>query len=152
MEDGERPGQKRRYGASDARGRSADAIAARRERRQRFRELAQRAIDELPAHFREAVSNLDIVLASRPTAAELRTAGLGPGQTLLGLYEGISLTERDWNYVGTLPDTITIYREALMDVCDTEEQLRHEIRVTVLHEIGHHFGIDDHRLHDLGWA
>ena len=71
---------------------------------------------------------------------------------ILGLYHGVALTMRTTDYGGFLPDTITIYREALMDVCDTEEQLRHEIRVTVLHEIGHHFGIDDHRLHDLGWA
>ncbi len=152
MEDGERPGQKRRYGASDARGRSADAIAARRERRQRFRELAQRAIDELPAHFREAVSNLDIVLASRPTAAELRTAGLGPGQTLLGLYEGIPLTRRDSGYAMVMPDKITLYQDVIEEACPDDASLVEQVRTTLLHELAHHFGIDDDRLDELGMS
>jgi predicted Zn-dependent protease with MMP-like domain len=71
---------------------------------------------------------------------------------LLGLYEGVALTERDSNYAGSLPDTITIYRDALLDVCDSDEQVVDEVTITVIHEIAHHFGIDDDRLHELGWA
>jgi predicted Zn-dependent protease with MMP-like domain len=71
---------------------------------------------------------------------------------LLGLYEGIALTERDTSYAGSLPDAITIYRDALLDVCETEDEVVEEVAVTVIHEIAHHFGIDDERLHELGWA
>ncbi|CAM3471013.1 MULTISPECIES: metallopeptidase family protein [Tsukamurella] len=110
--------------------------------RRAFQEWVSDALDDVPPELAKAMDNVVVLVRDRNEDEP----------TLLGLYEGIALTERDWNYVGTLPDTITIYREALMDICDTEEQLRHEIRVTVLHEIGHHFGIDDHRLHDLGWA
>jgi predicted Zn-dependent protease with MMP-like domain len=71
---------------------------------------------------------------------------------LLGLYEGVALTERDSNYAGSLPDTITIYRDALLDICDDDDEVVEEVKVTVVHEIAHHFGIDDDRLHELGWA
>jgi predicted Zn-dependent protease with MMP-like domain len=71
---------------------------------------------------------------------------------LLGLYEGIALTERDSTYFGSLPDTITIYRDAVLDICDSEAQVVDEVTVTVIHEVAHHFGIDDDRLHELGWA
>src|SRR5699024_12520770 len=71
---------------------------------------------------------------------------------LLGLYEGVALTERDTTYSGFLPDTITIFRGALCDFCSTEEELVHEVAVTVIHEIAHHFGISEHTLHELGWG
>jgi predicted Zn-dependent protease with MMP-like domain len=71
---------------------------------------------------------------------------------LLGLYEGVALTERDSYYAGSLPDTITIYRDALLDICDHDDEVVDEVKVTVVHEIAHHFGIDDERLHELGWA
>ena len=71
---------------------------------------------------------------------------------LLGLYDGVALTERDSHYGGSLPDTITIFRGALLDVCETEADVVDEVAITVIHEIAHHFGIDDDRLHELGWA
>ena len=71
---------------------------------------------------------------------------------LLGLYEGIPLTERGDSYFGVLPDRISIYRLALCEMCDDEEDLVEEIRITVVHEIAHHMGIDDEELHELGWA
>jgi predicted Zn-dependent protease with MMP-like domain len=71
---------------------------------------------------------------------------------LLGLYQGIALTERDSSYAGALPDTITIFRESLLEICDTEEDVLDEVAITVVHEIAHHFGIDDERLHELGWG
>ena len=71
---------------------------------------------------------------------------------LLGLYEGFALTERGWHYGGELPDRIMIYREAICDICSTEEDVVDEVLITVVHEIAHHFGIDDDRLHELGWG
>ena len=71
---------------------------------------------------------------------------------LLGLYEGIALTERDSSYAGALPDTVTIFRESLLEICETEQDVVEEVAITVIHEMAHHFGIDDERLHELGWG
>jgi predicted Zn-dependent protease with MMP-like domain len=71
---------------------------------------------------------------------------------LLGLYEGVALTMRDSYYGGVLPDRITIYRDALLDICSDEQELVDEVAVTVVHEVAHHFGISEHRLHELGWG
>ena len=72
---------------------------------------------------------------------------------LLGLYQGIPLTRRDRGYEGmVLPDRITIFRRPIVDRCQSEAEVVHQVRVTVIHEVGHHFGIDDARLHELGWA
>ena len=82
----------------------------------------------------------------------LLVGNLGSNYEILGLYRGIALTERDSWYAGSLPDTITIYREALLDFCDSEADVVDEVAITVIHEIAHHFGIDDERLHELGWG
>jgi predicted Zn-dependent protease with MMP-like domain len=71
---------------------------------------------------------------------------------LLGLYEGVALTERTSDYGGVLPDRITIYREAILDVCVDEDEVVDEVAVTVVHEVAHHFGIDEATLHRLGWG
>ena len=76
-----------------------------------------------------------------------------PDTVLLGLYEGVPLTERDsWWDAGSLPDRITIFRQPILDICASREEVIHEVAVTVVHEIAHHFGIDDDRLHELGWG
>ncbi|MGH3675048.1 MAG: metallopeptidase family protein [Mycobacterium sp.] len=109
---------------------------------QRFDELVSDALDLIPPELAAAIDNVVVLVEARnPEEPEL-----------LGLYQGVALTERDSWYAGSLPDTITIYRDALLDVCDTEEQVVDEVAVTVIHEIAHHFGIDDDRLHELGWA
>jgi predicted Zn-dependent protease with MMP-like domain len=78
--------------------------------------------------------------------------GEDPDTVLLGLYEGVPLTERDsWWDAGSLPDRITIFRQPILDICLSREEVIQEVAVTVVHEIAHHFGIDDHRLHELGW-
>lgn len=110
--------------------------------RTRFEELVGDALDLLPAEFAAAMNNV-VVLVEDANAED---------PSLLGLYEGIALTERDSTYSGVLPDTITIYREPLLDMCADEEEVVDEVAVTVVHEIAHHFGIDDEKLHDLGWA
>ncbi len=109
---------------------------------QRFDELVGDALDLVPPDLAAAIDNVVILVADR-NADE---------PDLLGLYEGIALTERDSWYGGSLPDTITIYREALLDVCNSDAEVVDEVAITVIHEIAHHFGIDDERLHELGWA
>lgn len=137
---------RRRYAA-----RTDGGTGARlRERRRRFEELVARAIDALPPRFRDAISNLDIVVAWRPTRAELRRAGLGPGSTLMGLYYGTPLTQRGQGYNLTLPDKITLYQLSIEAACQTEDNLIAEVQRTLLHELAHHFGIDDPRLTELG--
>ncbi len=79
-------------------------------------------------------------------------AAAGGAQDLLGLYDGTPLTERDSWYAGVLPDRISVFRQPTLAVCDTREEVVEEVLVTVVHEIAHHFGIDDDRLHELGWA
>jgi predicted Zn-dependent protease with MMP-like domain len=108
------------------------------------------AIGEIPAELRRRVSNVDIVIEQRPTAADRKLAGIGPGQLLLGLYHGIPITDRGENYNLVMPDKISIYQESIEAVSDDEDEVREQIRVTVLHEIAHYFGIDDERLHELG--
>ncbi|ELP48123.1 hypothetical protein D522_01306, partial [Mycobacterium avium subsp. paratuberculosis S5] len=103
---------------------------------------ADRALDLIPPELAAAMDNVVVLVDDRhPEEPDL-----------LGLYEGVALTERDSDYSGALPDAITIYRAALLDVCESEQQVIEEVAVTVIHEIAHHFGIDDERLHQLGWA
>lgn len=115
-------------------------VADRMAKRARFEELVRRALDELPEAAARALSNVEVVISER-----------GP-RDLLGLYEGIPLTERDSNYAGVLPDVITLFREAIEAKARDSDDLVKEVRTTVLHEIAHHFGISDDRLHELGWG
>lgn len=96
------------------------------------------------------VENVAIVIERRPSDRALREAGLGPKQTLLGLYHGIPLTHRGSNYNLVLPDKISIYQEPIESICRTNDEVREQVRVTVLHELAHYFGISDERLHELG--
>ena len=104
----------------------------------------------IPRELLERVQNVDIVIETRPTARERKAAGIGPGRLLLGLYHGIPLTVRGENYNLVLPDKISIYQEPIETICEDDDEVREQVRKTVLHEIGHHFGIDDERLHELG--
>lgn len=108
----------------------------------RFEELVSDALDRIPPRLAAAIDNVVVLVSDRhPEEPDL-----------LGLYEGIALTERDSFYAGSLPDTITIYRGALLEMCDGEDEVVEEVAITVIHEIAHHFGIDDDRLHELGWG
>ena len=111
--------------------------------RERFEELVAEALDEVPAELLSVMNNVVILVEDAPP-----DGGMG----LLGLYEGHALTNRGWDYAGVLPDRITIFRLPTLSVCDTEEDVVDEVAITVVHEIAHHFGIDDQRLHDLGWG
>lgn len=108
----------------------------------RFDELVAEALDLIPDELAAAMDNVVILVEPRHPDEP----------ALLGLYEGIALTERNSYYSAVLPDRITIYREALLDFCENEQELVEEVAVTVVHEVAHHFGIPEHRLHELGWG
>ncbi|CAJ1494632.1 metallopeptidase family protein [[Mycobacterium] burgundiense] len=109
---------------------------------ERFEDLVSDALDRIPPELAGALNNVVVLVEDRhPEEPDL-----------LGLYEGTALTERDSTYAGALPDRITIFRGALLDMCGTEAEVTDEVTITVIHEIAHHFGIDDERLHELGWA
>jgi predicted Zn-dependent protease with MMP-like domain len=107
---------------------------------ERFEEMVSAALDGLPERFRRQISNVAV------------TVEPGPGPPgLLGLYEGIPLTSRTTQYAGVLPDRITIYQRAICAISQTEDEVAEQVRRTVIHEIGHYFGIGDARLAELGW-
>ena len=108
-----------------------------------FEALVDRALDDIPDEITALVHNVVVLVEDEPPEGE---------PDLLGLYDGIALTDRWGDPMMELPDRIFIFRNPLLDFCDTEEQLVEEVRITVVHEIAHHFGIDDERLHDLGYA
>ena len=104
----------------------------------------------LPPELLSRVHNVDIVIERKPSLRDRRAAGIGPGSTLLGLYHGIPLTHRGENYNLVPPDKISIYQEPIESICADDDEVREQVRRTVLHELGHYFGIDDDRLHELG--
>jgi len=108
-----------------------------------FDALVDRALDAIPDELARLVRNVVVLVEDEPPADD-------PG--LLGLYEGVALTERWGEPMMELPDRILVFRGPLLDMCDSVEELEEEVRITVVHEVAHHFGIDDDRLHDLGYA
>ncbi len=110
--------------------------------REQFEDLVGEALDGIPAGLMALVNNVVIVVEDEPPADE-------PG--ILGLYSGIPLTERDSGYAGALPDRISIFRIPILEMCRDYDEVIEEVRITVVHEIAHHFGIDDDRLHELGY-
>jgi predicted Zn-dependent protease with MMP-like domain len=120
----------------------------------RFEALVARALGLLPPEFEAHMDNVSVVIEGRPTRELLVSLGADPDDpddTLFGLYEGVPLTERRHDDL-LLPDQITIYREPLLEFCETEEEIVEEVRITVLHEVGHFFGMDEERLDDLGYG
>lgn len=111
--------------------------------KERFEELVGEALDEVPEELLDLMDNVVILVVDDAPPGE---------PDLLGLYEGFSLTERGWDYSGVLPDRISIYRNPILAICDDEDDVVDEVAITVVHEIAHHFGIDDRRLHALGWG
>ena len=118
--------------------------------KKKFEALVVQALEELPEFFQSKLQNIDVLIADEPTGEELAEAGLEPDELLLGLYQGIPLTERTGDYGLVLPDTITLYRLCIAEVCDTPEDVVQEVQQTVKHEIAHYFGISDDRLMELG--
>ena len=120
--------------------------------RARFEELVQEALDSIPHELWDAIDNLAVTVEEWPTRAQLQQMGIGGGNLLLGLYEGVPLTARSQYYGLVPPDRITIFRGPILRVCppNDEDAIRAQVRRTVLHEVAHHFGISDERLHQLG--
>ncbi|MGQ0843360.1 MAG: metallopeptidase family protein [Sporichthyaceae bacterium] len=110
--------------------------------RAEFEELVAEALDLLPPELSSLMNNVAVFVEDDPPPHD---------PTLLGLYEGVPLTERDGWYAGVLPDRITIYRNPTLAICETLDEILAEVEITVVHEIAHHFGIDDDRLHELGY-
>lgn len=112
--------------------------------RERFDALVDEALDSIPDELAAQVHNLVVLVEEWPPPEE-------PSDTL-GLYDGVALTQRSDLWGGRLPDRIFVFRQPLLAMCDTEEELVREVRITVVHEIAHHFGISETRLHELGWG
>ena len=108
-----------------------------------FDALVDRALDDIPDEIAALCRNVVVLVEPEAPADD---------PDLLGLYDGVALTEREANYVAQLPDRILIFRGPLLAMCDSEPELEDEVRITVVHEVAHHFGIDDDRLHELGYA
>jgi predicted Zn-dependent protease with MMP-like domain len=108
-----------------------------------FEQMVGEELDELPDEMVDGLDNVVIVVEDRPEDGTL---------DLLGLYDGVALTERGQYGFGEMPDRITIYREPLLAMCEDADELRDQVHVTLVHEIAHYYGIDDERLHELGWG
>jgi predicted Zn-dependent protease with MMP-like domain len=109
---------------------------------ERFEQLVAEALDSIPDELARLMENVAVFVDEA-----------SPPGRLFGLYEGVPLTRRENYGIGmVMPDRITIYKQTICAYCRTEDEVRRQVRVTVLHEVAHHFGIDDDRLHELGWA
>jgi predicted Zn-dependent protease with MMP-like domain len=118
-----------------------------------FDEIATRAIDRIPEELREYLENVVITVQQEPSPELLEEMGMDPEEdTLLGLYQGVALTDKSVTDPVSYPDTIFLYQEPLQEMCESIEELEEEIEITVVHEIAHHFGIDEDRLEELGYA
>ena len=110
--------------------------------RDRFEELVASALDDVPPELADLMDNVVVMVEDEPPPDD---------PDLLGLYHGTPLTDRGAGYTMALPDRITVFRNPTLSMCRSEEEVVAEVQVTVVHEIAHHFGIDDDRLHELGW-
>jgi len=120
--------------------------------KQRFAELVEQALGELPEPFATHLEEVSVEIKQRPTDKQLKDQGLGDDELLLGLYVGHPMTERSVEYSGMLPDAIYIFQEDIELVSRSEKELVEQVRTTVLHEIGHHFGMDEDDLDELGYG
>jgi predicted Zn-dependent protease with MMP-like domain len=118
--------------------------------RQTFEHLVAQALDELPAEFQEKLDNVEVIVEDWPDRATLQLAGVHHPASLLGFYHGIPQTKRTHNYGLVLPDKISIYQRPIEMRCHTPEQVRSTVHRVLRHELGHHFGISDDRLREIG--
>ena len=117
-----------------------------------FEQLVERALAELPPQFAEHLEEVPVEIRSRPTRKQLESVGLDEDHLLLGLYDGLPLTQRSVEHSGVRPAVIYIFKEDIELASRSEEDLVRQVRTTVLHEIGHHFGMDEDDLDELGYG
>jgi predicted Zn-dependent protease with MMP-like domain len=125
---------------------------AYRVSKSKFAELVELAIAELPEEFARFIEEVPIEVRNRPTAEQMAELGLKPGRLLLGLYRGRPRTVRSVQDSGTMPDVIYVFQQPIEQYCSSEADLVRQVRKTVLHEIGHHFGLGEDELEKLGYA
>jgi len=117
--------------------------------RRRFEALVEKAMRKLPRKFKDKIKNVAIVVEDWADDETLSEMGIEPPDTLYGLYRGIDLTRRDSGYGNVLPDSVTIYQGPIEEDCVDEEEMADLVRETVIHEIGHYFGLDDETMHRI---
>tara|TARA_B100001146_G_scaffold136683_1_gene119846 strand:+ start:58 stop:432 length:375 start_codon:yes stop_codon:yes gene_type:complete len=117
--------------------------------REQFQNLVLQALSDLPEDVRHSLQNVDVVVDDVASMSQIAGTGIENAMDLLGLYEGIPLTER-YGYDMVLPDKVTLFQKPIESICDTQEQMAEEISKTLIHEIAHHFGLDDDHLDRLG--
>ena len=117
--------------------------------REQFQNLVLQALSDLPEDVRHSLQNVDVVVDDVASMSQIVGTGIENAIDLLGLYEGIPLTER-YGYDMVLPDKVTLFQKPIESICDTQEQMAEEISKTLIHEIAHHFGLDDDHLDRLG--
>jgi predicted Zn-dependent protease with MMP-like domain len=117
--------------------------------RSAFRKLVDEALETIPQRFRDAMQNIAIVVDDEPTPDQLESVEIEPPDTLLGLYEGIPLPERQWAHGNTLPDKITLFQRPIEESSDDEDDLVVCIGETLIHEIGHYFGLSEEEIEEI---
>ena len=118
----------------------------------KFAEAVERALAELPEPFATFLEEVPVEIRDRPTPRQLKEAGVGRNDLLLGLYRGVPRTDRSVEHSGRMPDVIYIFQEDVELASEDEQDLVNQVRTTVLHEIGHHFGLDEDELDELGYG
>ena len=117
--------------------------------REQFRKLVDEALAGIPYRFRDALKNIAIVVEDEPTTAQLADVGIDPPDTLLGLYEGTPLTERQWSHETVMPDKVTLFQGPIEDASDDEDDVVVAIGETLIHEIGHYFGLSEEEIEEI---
>jgi len=117
--------------------------------RERFEQLVEEALREIPKRFRKAIHNVAVVVEQEPAPDVLDELEVPPGDTLLGLYQGTPLTQRSWGHGNSLPDRISIYQGPIEDACNDEDEIRDCIAQTVIHEFGHYFGMSEEQIEEI---
>ena len=114
-----------------------------------FRRLVEEALLEIPRRFRDAMTNVAVVVEDDPPPDVLEEMEVGPADTLFGLYQGTPLPERSWSYGNILPDRISIYKNPIEDACEDEDEIRDCVAETVIHEFGHYFGMSEEEIEEI---
>ncbi len=117
--------------------------------REKFAELVEEALKEIPRRFRNAMKNVAVIIEDEPPPHVLEEMEIEPPDSLFGLYQGTPLTERRWDYGNTLPDRISIYQGPIEDSCEDDEEVRDCVAETVIHEFGHYFGMSEEEIEEI---